>query len=83
MQRNGFIDVLKFLFSIVIVIFHYYSPKYSYLGMGYTAVEFFMITSGIFFWNKYQQRRQLPSEYTKIYLKRRFKRFFPQTFLAF
>ena len=68
MQRNGFIDVLKFLFSIVIVIFHYYSPKYSYLGMGYTAVEFFMITSGIFFWNKYQQRIS-PPEYTKNIFK--------------
>lgn len=60
MQRNGFIDVLKFLFSIVIVIFHYYSPKYSYLGMGYTAVEFFMITSGIFFLEQIPAKKATP-----------------------
>ena len=54
MERNGFIDILKFLFSVVIVIFHYFSPQYTYFGMGYTAVEGFMIISGVYFYQKRQ-----------------------------
>ena len=49
--RNGKIDLMKFIFSIVVVIYHFNVGNYNYIFMkkGYIAVEFFFVTSGFLF----------------------------------
>lgn len=51
-NRNGEIDLMRFIFSIFIIIYHY-PLKYLNIGVsGYFAVEFFFITSGVYFAKK-------------------------------
>nr|HPK17136.1 acyltransferase family protein [Clostridia bacterium] len=51
-KYNPEIDVWKFVFSIVIFLFHSYKLKFTggdaLLGKGYLAVEFFYLVSGYF-----------------------------------
>lgn len=50
--RNGKVDFLKFIFSIVVIIYHFgNSVKYpsELFNKGYIAVEFFFIVSGFLF----------------------------------
>ena len=44
--RNGKIDLLKFIFSIIVVIYHFNVGNYHYTLFikGYVAVEFFFVT---------------------------------------
>lgn len=49
--RNGKTDLMKFIFSVAVVIFHFNVANYNYIFMkkGYIAVEFFFVTSGFLF----------------------------------
>ena len=46
-KRNGEIDILRFVFSVIIVIHHFCSTfNYSFFESGYIGVEFFFLVSG-------------------------------------
>jgi len=49
-KRNSTIDLLKFIYAVVVVIFHgrklAYNDEFTWLQSGYLAVEFFFIVSG-------------------------------------
>lgn len=51
-MRNGFIDIIKFIYAIVIVLLHSHVlgnfgyKEYTIMGGGYVAVELFFIISG-------------------------------------
>ncbi len=48
-KRNGEIDVLRFVFSLFIVIAHFSSSfNFVYLKNGWIGVEFFFLTAGLF-----------------------------------
>ncbi|MBD5162602.1 MAG: acyltransferase [Oscillibacter sp.] len=81
-QRNGVIDILKFIFSIVIVLYHFYQATYEHFGMGSLAVEFFAIVSGVYFFSMFY-RTSNENKDAYVYIKKRFLRFFPYTTLAF
>lgn len=46
-KRNGEIDILRFVFSIIIVLYHFdLNYGYGYFSQGYVGVEFFFLLSG-------------------------------------
>ena len=86
--RNGAIDIYKFLFSWIIVLYHFYSKTSKYFSHGNIGVEFFVLVSGIYFfisWEKVKTQRTNESLmfYPYEYAKKRFLRFFPYTLTAF
>lgn len=88
MGRNGFIDIQKFFYAWIIVIFHFYSFTHEHFQGGGTSVEFFLIVSGAFFFAGYKRRTENISaeeqlNYPVQYIKRRLLRFLPYTLPAF
>ncbi len=80
--RNGKIDLLKFLFSIMVIIFHFGKGLYNYdlFTKGYIAVEFFFITSGFLFAKslaKYPYQKDTFLKDSTLFMKRKFLSFFP------
>ena len=46
-KRNGEIDLFRFIFSVMIIIFHFGNTyNYRIFQNGYIAVEFFFVVSG-------------------------------------
>lgn len=85
-ERNGAIDICRFIYCLIIVGFHFYEETYEHFAMGYTGVEFFAIVSGLFFfrgWEKNKTIQKVPHSYTRAYMKKRFFKFFPYTTAAF
>ena len=82
MRRNGAIDVLRFYYSFIIVLFHFYQDTYAHFALGFVSVEFFAIVSGVFFFSKWERCEKV-RKYIYIYMKKRFFRFFPYTTVAF
>ncbi|HCA56040.1 MAG TPA: hypothetical protein DEO95_11320, partial [Ruminococcaceae bacterium] len=74
--RNGKIDLLKFLFSIMVIIFHFGKGLYNYdlFTKGYIAVEFFFITSGFLFAKslaKYPYQKDTFFKDSTLFMKRK------------
>lgn len=67
----------------MIAIFHFYgrSTPREHFPAGGVIVEFFVLVSGVFFYNKWEREKQkqetVPDTYIHAYMKRRFIRFFP------
>jgi len=83
-NRNGAIDIQKFFYSWIIVIFHFYLPTSEHIPGGGTSVEFFLIASGAFFFAGYKRRTANMDEAERLsdpvkYIKRRILRFLPYT----
>ena len=57
-RKNGFIDVQKFIYAWLIVAFHFGNATTDYLPGGASAVEFFVLTSGIFFFTGWEKKKQ-------------------------
>ncbi len=55
MERNAVVDVLKFIFSLVVVFFHFYQSTDEHFSMGFVSVEFFATISGVYFFQMYEQ----------------------------
>lgn len=50
-RRNGEIDILRAVFAIIILIYHYheiYQRSANYFTRGYLGVEFFFLVSGYY-----------------------------------
>lgn len=86
--RNGFIDIQKFFYAWIVVIFHFYEYTHEHLMGGGASVEFFLIASGAFFFASYQRKAaglcaENRSGYPVKYIVRRIWRFLPYTLPAF
>ena len=57
-SRNYSIDLLKFLFSWVIVFFHFYGDTHKHFIGGWFAVEFFLITASVLFFQKFERESE-------------------------
>lgn len=79
MNRNKAFDLLKLLFTIIIVI-HHSGYFYGVLNRGYIAVEFFFITSGYFLYRTYETNKTVN---TLAYFKKRAYRLYPEYWFAF
>lgn len=88
-KRNGLISMMKFIFAIIIVLFHGNSikgeNKFLIAYNGYICVEFFFIVSGYFFaklverdWNK---KTNIYKDNVNIII-RKLKKFLPFTIVA-
>lgn len=74
-HRNLEIDLLKFLYSWVIVFYHFFQegagsegPRY-FIG-GYYGVEFYLLTAGAFLFLTYERQKErqsvrMPYQYLK------------------
>ena len=75
MKRNSSIDYLKFLFSVIIVLYHYGL----WFSGGYIVVEgFFMITGFLMMGSLYRQKDavELPPDGTAKFVFRKYKAIF-------
>lgn len=88
-QRNGFIDILRVMFALLLVEYHFHeSGEFGY-QMGKIGVEFFVVLSGFLFFTGWrralepdaQLEKQL--QYWKSYMIKRFFRFFWYALVAF
>lgn len=86
--RSGIIDVQKFCYAWLIVIFHIYSDTRRHFPGASTAVEFFMLVAGVFFFRSWQKRKVNLTEenclcYPLSHLKKRIIRFLPYTAIGY
>lgn len=58
-ERNGAIDICRFIYCLIIVGFHFYEETYEHFAMGYTGVEFFAIVSGLFFFRGWEKNKTI------------------------
>lgn len=89
-KRNGAIDLLKFLFCMMIVIYHgrKFAPNNDvYFGAGYIAVEFFFLVSGYLMTAKAysvsKRENLLPGRETADFILKKFKTLFPPVLFAY
>ena len=87
---NYFIDFLKFIFSIVIVIYHAWVFAYDYnsalFKAGYLAVDFYFIVTGYLMMNSIQKDKNSESSIgikTIKFLYKKIKNIFPYILFAF
>ncbi|MCQ2531167.1 MAG: acyltransferase family protein [Saccharofermentans sp.] len=80
-KRNGFVDLQRFIFAIIIVLFHSENYRKSIMPNGYIAVEFFLVLSGYLLASKAYSYKgtDLWNDNVKLVI-RKFNSFFP--FLA-
>lgn len=72
-KRNNSIELFRFLFMIVICMWHF--NMFKVFTHGYLAVEFFFVLSGFFIYKSYITRSE---QGTLDFLLLKFKRFFPE-----
>ena len=70
-RRNAVIDMVRIIFSMIILGYHFYgNGKKHFLG-GYMGVEVFCVLAGFLFFREYDQKRvaELEMDQRFIYLK--------------
>ena len=87
-MRNGFIDVQKFFYAWIVVVFHFYLYTREHFMGGATSVEFFLIVSGAYLFSGFERNteglsRENLLKYPVKYMKKRLLRFLPYTMPAF
>lgn len=87
-MRNGAVDVYKFGFSWIIVLYHFYLDTGKHFSHGNIGVEFFVLVSGVYFFMAWERAKNQRtgcdlSFYPYEFAKKRFLRFFPYTTTAF
>lgn len=78
-QRNVTIDLFKFVYSLFIVYYHFYSSDYAHFQGGKYAVEFYMLAAGVFFFSGLERREMPPHDR----IAHRFMRFLPWILSSF
>ena len=74
------IEILRFVFTIMIALHHFYIYKIGWLEKGYIAVEFFFILSGYLLINSCERNSDISAG---SYTLHKVKRFYPHYFLSF
>ncbi len=90
-KRNGIVDVLRVVFALIVLEFHFFQADSSGWTLGKIGVEFFVILSGFLFYGGYMrwfsgrenQARQESLQYVKQYMAKRYFRFFWYSLIAF
>jgi len=81
-ERNGLIDIMRLVFTLLVVMFHFYSRDKRHFSGGALGVEFFVILSGVFFYSSWGRHcdvlisYQARKNYWMKYMKKRYIRFF-------
>lgn len=82
--KNNDIQLFKFVYSCVIVLYHLASNTAIHFKGGYCGVEYFLLTAGLFLFLSFERGEELGRQRTPgQYLAKRFCRFFPWSFTAF
>ena len=81
--RNGAVDFMKFVFSVIIVLFH----TYRILPRGYLGVEFFFVVSGYFMSAHYYNNKEKYSidnlgKSTLLFVKNKISKILPNYYIA-
>lgn len=81
-KQNGELNLLRFVFSIIILIFHWnLTFKYGVVTNGNIGVEFFFILNGFFMCRSAENRKLAPTDRigssTWTYLMGKIRKFFP------
>lgn len=77
-SRNLDIQLFKFIYSCIIVVYHLASSTAIVCRGGYCGVEYFLLTAGLFLFLSFEQGEQTGKQRTPgQYLARRFLRFLP------
>lgn len=62
-KRNGNIEILRFIFSLFIILVHFCNKdRYGFGATGYLGVDFFFIISGFFLGKKLKKEKELHSK---------------------
>lgn len=86
--RNGKVDFYKFIFSIVVILYHFGNAvKYDYklFPRGYIAVEFFFIVSGFLFaksLSKYEYNKDTLIKNSLSFMGKKYRSFLPYHFFV-
>ena len=90
-ERNGFIDLMRLVFAMFVMMYHFHASDSGHFIRGSYGVEFFVILSGFLFyaaWEKQKRNSSFEANgkrfiYWKNYMKKRYLRFFLYSFVAF
>lgn len=88
-DRNGLVDVMRLVFTFLVMMFHFYSRDKRHFAGGALGVEFFVILSGYLFYSAWERRHktlvtlQERRNYWMQYIKKRYIRFFWYSLVAF
>ena len=70
-KRNGIISILKFILSILVVIYHGKKisgiSKFKIVPLGYLCVDFFFIVSGYYFYKSILKLKSDTNIYKEIF----------------
>ena len=85
-DSNNAIYFWKFLYSFIIVYFHFFQQTKAHFLSGRYGVDFYLLVAGLFLFSKYEKQmcndgRALEKPY--MFLIRRFARFFPWALAGF
>lgn len=81
--RNGKVDLMKFLFSLVVIIYHFGNAvdyEHEIFNKGYMAVEFFFIVSGFLFaksLSRVKYEKETLASDSAAFMLRKYKSFMP------
>lgn len=80
-MKSNCIELYRFLFTLVICIFHFQKTRdISVINTGYLAVEFFFILSGYLIMQSYRKNRK---ESAFVYTVKKVRRLYPHYFFSF
>lgn len=88
-QRNAVIDMVRIIFAMIILGYHFYGNGKKYFMGGYMGVEVFCVMAGFLSFREYDQKRvaELEMDLRFVYLKahtgKRFWRFFGYSFIGY
>ena len=89
-KRNGAIDLLKFLFGLMVVFYHgrkFVGSERMLFGAGFIAVEFFFLVSGYLMaakaYSVSKKENLLPGKETSDYILKKVKTLFPHVLFAY
>ncbi len=83
-KRFSCIDLMKFVFSWVIVIYHMSASAPMHCPGGYCAVDYFLIAAGFFLFTSFERQSATGQLITPgQYFSKRFSRFFPAMLISF
>jgi len=88
-SRNGLADIMRLVFALIVMMFHFYSSGEKHFHGGFFGVEYFVILSGLLFFSAWDRERSTlksieeRQHYWLSYVKRRYIRFFWHSMVAF
>ena len=82
-KRNNNIALFKFIYSWIIVFFHFFPTDSGKFIGGYIGVEYYLLVAGVFFFVGYERQSAQTMQTPYAWFVKRFWRLFPWAFTAF